>query len=100
MGVSNFTNMQPFVATEDDVKARWGCRAGLFRCAVCGHRFRVGDVVRWFYTNSAEIHKTVRGNPFVCGDGRHGSDDDVTMALVAMAEEVKQLKNRCWWFFK
>jgi len=35
-------------------------------------------MARWFYTNTSAEHKTIRGNPFVCGDGRHGSDEDVT----------------------
>ena len=100
MPVSDFTKMQPFAATEDDVKARWGSRSGLFRCAICGHRFQVGDLARWFYTNSAEVHKTVRGNPFVCGDGSHGSDDEVTAKLVAMGQEVNELRKQYWWFFK
>jgi hypothetical protein len=82
--VSDFTKREPFVATEDDVKARWGSQAGLFRCAICGLKFNVGDVARWFYTNTDAKHKAIRGNPFICGDGRHGSDDDVTEELVAM----------------
>jgi hypothetical protein len=98
--VSDFTKREPFVATEDDVKARWGSQAGLFRCAICGLRFKVGDMARWFYTNTDAKHKTIRGNPFICGDGRHGSDDDVTEELVAMADAVTRIKNQYWWFFR
>jgi hypothetical protein len=100
MAISDFTKRQPFIATEDDVKARWGSRAGLFRCAICGLWFKVGDTARWFYTNTDAVHKTIRGNPFVCGDGRHGSDEDIAEELIAMAAAMSRIKEQYWWFFK
>lgn len=99
MGLSNFTNMRPFVVTADDAHARWASQSPdvSFRCAWCGHRLQEGDTARWVYTNTEPKHKPIRGNPFICGscDG-----PDAIERLLTMAARVKQVKAECWWFFR
>jgi hypothetical protein len=58
----SFTDQKPRVATEEQVKARWGGEPNgkNFRCYLCGHKFVVGDVWRWVCSNS------VAGNLLVC----------------------------------
>ena len=59
----SFTDQQPRVATEEDVKAPWsGIRNGKrFYCRLCGHQFQVGDTWRWVCAGS--IHRL---NLMVC----------------------------------
>jgi len=47
----SFTDQKRRIATEKDCSARWsGAKDGKnFRCAMCGHRFQVGDGWRWQY---------------------------------------------------
>lgn len=54
MTVSNFTTCEPWVATEDDVKASWAGRrdGSRFSCGLCGHRFAVGETVRFQWMKS------------------------------------------------
>ena len=79
--------------TEAHMKVRWcGYSDGRkFRCAKCGHRFKVGDKFRSVYTNYLS---GAGGNPFVC---EQCNDTDV-----AIAEWVKntrqEVKEQYWWF--
>jgi len=59
--MASFTNQQPFVATEQQVKMRWG---GGFKCKLCGHAFAAGDTVRWVYANGTPGAQC--GNFLVC----------------------------------
>ncbi len=65
----SFTDQKPFIATEENIHSPWnGYRDGRnFRCGFCGKKFKVGDIVRWVYTNDSNI-KGVAGNPFVCSE--------------------------------
>jgi len=61
----SFTDGKPRIATEADCTARWGgAKDGKrFRCALCGHRFVVGDTWRWVYCNDGSCPG---GNFMVC----------------------------------
>lgn len=49
----SFTDQKRWVATSDDCKRSWGLDGKGFRCGLCGHRFTVGDGVRWVYGGGA-----------------------------------------------
>ena len=54
------------VATKEICEATWmGRRNGkYFRCAFCGHKFKIGDMWRRIFTNNVP---NAGGNPLVCG---------------------------------
>ena len=74
-GVS-FTRGIPWIATEGDVKAKWGGDPKRFHCGICGHRFVVGDTVRWQYSPR-------QTNFLVCE-----KCDDEPETLIARREEM------------
>lgn len=52
-----FTNGLRRVATEQECITKWsGDRPGVrFRCALCAHRFKVGDGWRWQYSGGSHF---------------------------------------------
>lgn len=90
----SFTDGKPFSATAEDIKRPWdGDKNGKnFRCALCGHKFKAGDTVRWQFTNDT---KGAGGNPFVCIDCDKGKDVIVEEILKRRAEFKS---DRHWWF--
>ncbi len=100
----SFTDQKPFPVTEEHIQASWsGKRAAkgatthpLFRCAWCGHRFKVGDVARWVFTNCAgEETKGIAGNPFICSTCDGPRAEILARLRVALAEVSA---DRFWWF--
>ena len=87
-----WTDGKPFIATPEHVATKWNCRSGQFRCGLCGIHFRVGDTVRWQYTNDTP---GAGGNPFVCKDCDKGRDANIAEILRRRAE----LKADKWWWF-
>lgn len=87
--MGNFTDQTSRVATEDDMKIKWNGRSGGFRCYLCGHRFKVGDVWRWVYAGD---HKLV--NFLTCArcDG-----PDVLSRFEFMHIELSLIRDRFWW---
>lgn len=87
----SFIDGKPRVATQEDCKANWSCgkNGKYFRCHLCGHKFEVGDVWRFVYTNSTP---GASGNPLVCAkcDG-----PDVVERWAAMCKEAHE---RFWSF--
>lgn len=61
--MNEWKDRKPHPATEEMIKAEWGLRRKRLRCALCGHVFKVGDIYRWCYMNSASPSP---GNFFVC----------------------------------
>lgn len=57
----SFTDQRPRVATETHV-TKWGGDGKCFRCYLCGHKFKVGDVWRWVANPPWGIY----GNFLVC----------------------------------
>ena len=47
----SFTDQKPRIATEKDINAPWGGRKNRFRCYLCGHKFKIGDIWRWVFAN-------------------------------------------------
>lgn len=92
-----WTNQRPFLVTVEHLRLPWGGhRDGrAFRCAWCGHRFRVGETARWVFTNTAgpECHG-IHGNPFVC-ETCDGPREELLSRLRALAEEAR---GKFWWF--
>lgn len=100
----SFTDQKPFTVTEQDIHATWsGVRVSktatthpVFRCAWCGHGFRVGDVARWVFTNvSGEETKGLAGNPFICSRC-DGPRPEIPARLRAVLVEFNA--PRFWWF--
>jgi hypothetical protein len=91
--MGRFTDGKPFVATEADCRAHWGGgRNGVwFRCYLCGHKFKPGDVVRWQYTNDVQ---GAGGNPMVC-QKCDGTKDEIVAKWKAMWDDAN---GRMWWF--
>jgi len=70
----SFRDGKTWVATESDCDARWGGgeNGKYFRCHFCGYKFKVGDKVRWQYTNDIV---GASGNPLVCESCDTGQED-------------------------
>lgn len=89
----SFLDQKPFIATEKHQRAPWagGKNGKYFRCYLCGHRFQIGDIVRWQYTNDTP---GAYGNPLICKQC-DGPKDKIIETWRKMHEEAK---NRMWWF--
>ena len=87
----SFTDQKQFIATEEDCNFQWGGgkNGSKFRCYLCGHKFKVGDKVRWVYAG----HKKVI-NFFTC-DKCDGTD--VVDRFVALNKSYQELKKKFWW---
>lgn len=88
----SFTDGKPWVATAEDCARDWNCgkNGKHFRCGLCGHRFVVGDRVRWQYTNDIP---GAGGNPFVCQ-----SCDGPDMIERWKAKCAEWASDAWWWF--
>lgn len=93
---NNWTNGRPFLATSEHCKFRWNCgKPGEgFRCALCGHKFIMGDTVRWQFTNDTP---GAAGNPFVCKECDTGRDGIIN-EIIKRRSELKE--GRFWWFLQ
>lgn len=87
----------PQIATETDLKARWGgAEPGKnFRCHLCGYRFQLGDRWRCVYTNDME-DGVPGGNPLVCVECDTGTEG-VRAEWKRMREVMDAPK---WWTFR
>lgn len=89
---------RPQVVEAADIKLPWsGYKDGrFFRCGLCGYRFKVGDYIRWLFTNTEGLPG---GNPFTCEkcDG-----PDVLVRWKQHYEDYKELlatlNNKFWKF--
>ena len=88
----SWTDGKPFIATAEHLATKWNGRANQFRCALCGHKFQIGDTVRWQFTNDTP---GAGGNPFVCQFCDGGRDANIAEILRRRAE----LKADKWWWF-
>jgi hypothetical protein len=90
IGSRNFTNRLPFRATANDLTKPWsGGKNGVyFRCYLCGHKFKEGDIARWQYTNDTP---GAGGNPMVC-QACDGPRDQVIEKWRALNEEYQHPK--------
>jgi len=88
---TNFTDGKPHVITEACLEMKHA-PASWCRCALCGHKGKVGDVFVWVYTND---RSGPQGNPFVC---IHCYGDDVRAKLLEMDAEWRKIKRQFWWF--
>ena len=88
----SFTDGKPFVATTEDCQRAWsGGKHGIyFRCYLCGHKFKPGDIVRWQYTNNI---KGAGGNPMVC---RACDGQDVIRRWKELHDDWNS--DKFWWF--
>lgn len=84
----SFLDQMPRVATEDDVKGSWDAAPNgkRFRCHLCGHRFKVGDIWRWVYAGKVNLT-----NFLVC-EACDGPD-----VLERWQAHYKDGKTRFWW---
>jgi len=91
--MANFTNQQPWIATEKDCDAPWsGYKHGKhFRCGLCGYKFKVGDTVRWVYAG-----KVRHTNFLVCTEC---DGEDVLEKRQKQYEEFQELKEGRFWDF-
>ncbi len=83
-------NGKPFIATEKHCNAPWSGLKENFRCFNCGHRFKIGDIVRCQYTNDTQ---GACGNPFVCTEC-----DGTKEEIVAKIKEGNEQMKRMWWY--
>lgn len=93
VSISTWRDGKPFIATEEHVKGPWmGVRDGAcFRCALCGHRFKTGDRVRWQFTNDVP---GASGNPLVC-ERCDGTKEEI---VAKMREGYAAVAGRYWFF--
>lgn len=85
--MASFTNQRQRMANEHDLKARWnGGKPGeKFRCYLCGHKIKYGELWRWVYGRGKTI------NFMVCNkcDGPNLFD--------RWLEHHDYCKNSMWW---
>lgn len=86
-----FTDGKPWRVTEEDCKRPWSGKTDgtYFRCYLCGHEFKSGDIARWqFMGNFAMV------NLMIC-ESCDGTPGELASKWQAMREESE---NRMWWF--
>lgn len=88
----SFMDGKPQAATAEHLAVRWSGRAGNFRCRLCGHTFKLGDIWRWVYANGANSPSRC-GNFFVCT-----TCDGPDVLEKAAAQELEFKSPRWWWF--
>lgn len=94
----SFTDQKPFIVTKKIINQPWGGRSNgkHFKCHMCGHKFKIGDIVRWVFTNDIE---GAGGNPLVCKNC-DGTNEQVREKWKFMNMEFNLMKSKWWWFFK
>jgi len=72
-----------------------------FACALCGHDFVEGDVLRFIMTNTPQCCQlgVPGGNPFVCLEC-DGTNDEVYAKLIAGETAWQEIKKKYWWFLQ
>ena len=92
------TNL-PIEATEKTLNAEWGGgKPGqYFRCALCGYKFVLGDVVWPIYTNDIA---GASGNPFVCNSCYTTRDEVVKKWKNKWAKWRQIHEEEEWWWFR
>lgn len=93
----SFTDGKPFTVTAEHVTLNWsgGPNGRWFRCNLCGHKFKAGDVARWQFTNDIP---GAGGNPLVC-EQCDGSKEKIVAEWKSMHEHAKP-DGKMWWFFR
>jgi hypothetical protein len=88
---------KPTTATEEHLRAPWmgGKNGKYFRCAMCGYRFKLGDVFRFVFTNDMP---KAGGNPIVCQQC-DGPNCDVRAAWQKKCEDNYPNSSN-WWFHR
>jgi hypothetical protein len=89
----SFMDGKPFVATKQHLEADWygGANGKYFRCVLCGHRFLLGDIVRFQYTNDVP---DAGGNPLVCIK----CDGTKEQIVAKMREKMNAMMESMWFF--
>lgn len=94
----SFTDQQPRIATEKEIKMDWGGGANgkYFRCYLCGYKFKVGDYWRWVFSNNVS---GAGGNPLVCKTC-DGSNEEVIAKWKVQCQEYQEIIKgaKYWWF--
>lgn len=89
MSSADFTNQLPWVVQEGDPQKPWsGYKDGSsFRCIMCGHKFVVGDYIRWVAGQGTQ-------NFFVC------EKDDSGDVAKRYAQKEKDSHDEYWWLWR
>lgn len=77
-------------ATEQEVNALWRGKKGNFRCYLCGHHFKLGDLFRLVYAKGVVI------NFLVC---EKCEGNDVIERWYKRIQELEEVKEKFWWYF-
>jgi len=95
MNKKDIINQRPFVVSKEDLKRPWGgYRDGrCFRCGLCGHLFKAGDIARWVYLGNSGFKY---GNKFVC---EKCDCKDVVEKFLELQEEWERMRNSKFWIF-
>lgn len=85
----SFTDQKPRVVTDSDIHASWGGykNGERFRCFICGHKFKVGDIWRW-------VHAPPLMNFFVC------ESCDCDNIVEVWKERHNELETKYWWLIQ
>lgn len=89
----SFADRKPFVATKDHCVLAWNGNKKNFRCGLCGYKFKVGDTVRWEFTNDVE---GAVGNPLLCIKCDRPRD----VIVHKMIELRKEFEDPKFWYLK
>ena len=84
----SFMDQKPRVVTEREYPGNWGgYKDGRrFRCYMCGHYFKIGDIFRWVCPGNRSV-----GNLMVC-ENCDGPD-----IVDRWVERIKELDTKFWW---
>lgn len=94
----SFTDQKPRIATEEDIKGKWGGRQEGFRCHMCGYKFRIGDYWRWVNPNRPfkMDNKEYWLMPFLVCD----NCDNYAHIYKRWEDHVKEGYKKYWWLVK
>jgi hypothetical protein len=82
----------PTVATAEHLKLPWSGDKENFRCRICGHKFKVGDVFRQVFTNCSPNYPS---NPIVC---QSCDGPDVIERWNQHAAGWAEIEHKYWYF--
>lgn len=90
----SFTDGTPQTVTEKHLRLPWSGDPKNFRCTLCGHAFKVGDIFRFF-----RGYLYNRPNFLVCV-ACDNEDEIIATRYDEAKKEYEQTAGKFWWFFK
>jgi len=90
-------NTKLHTATEKEIKVRWdGGPSERFRCYLCGHKFKLGDMWRWVYGDCRTV-TDLNGKTWGVMNFMTCADCDGDDVLDRWVERNQEYYTKFWW---